>query len=254
MSITINIPTRDGVGIVVALYPRGDWDSVTAYSENDMVQNGGSSYYATAANTNSEPPSVNWQVLAARGPSGGDVGWSPVIANVADGARRVLQVSDWTGGTGTKPATGRYIGVSGLVTDIADGVDARGAAGAAGADGAAGSTGATGSPGWTAPSAMTYGATVTPDLNTAKAFSLTATGNFTLANPTNQSNGATFVIRITQDATGSRACTFGSAYKFAGGTPPLLSIAAGAVDTLSCIVWGTDDIEAWLSNNMKRNP
>jgi hypothetical protein len=156
----------------------------------------------------------------------------------------VLQVTDWTGGAGTKPTSGLYVGATGLVALIADGVDVRGADG---------STGATGSPGWTAPSALTYGATVTPNLNTAKAFTLTATGSFTLANPTNQSNGATFVIRITQDGTGSRACTFGSAYKFAGGTPPLLSIAPGAVDTLSCIVWGTDDIEAWLSNNMKRN-
>lgn len=186
MSITINIPTRGGSGIVVALFPRGNWDSATDYAENDLVQHEGSSYYAINSSTNSEPPSGDWQLLAAAGSNG--------------------------------------------------------------------TNGADGSPGWTAPSALTYGSTVTPNLNTAKAFTLTATGNFTLANPTNQSNGATFVIRITQDATGSRTCTFGSAYKFAGGTPPLLSVAAGAVDTLSCIVWGSNDIEAWLSNNMKRNP
>lgn len=53
-------------------------------------------------------------------------GWSPVLAVASDGARRVLQVSDWTGGEGTKPAAGQYLGVSGLVTDIADGVDIRG--------------------------------------------------------------------------------------------------------------------------------
>lgn len=329
MSITINIPTRGGSGIVVALFPRGNWDSATDYAENDLVQHEGSSYYAINSSTNSEPPSGDWQLLAAvgaagppgsgtpgddgpqgdkgwspllatvedgtrrvlqvtgwtggtgdvpavglyvgasglvvsisdgvdiRGPGGGDSGWSPEFAVVADSARRVLQVVDWTGGAGTKPATGKYVGSAGLVALIADGVDVRGSTGATGSAGAAGSNGtngADGSPGWTAPSALTYGSTVTPNLNTAKAFTLTATGNFTLANPTNQSNGATFVIRITQDATGSRTCTFGSAYKFAGGTPPLLSVAAGAVDTLSCIVWGADDIEAWLSNNMKRNP
>jgi hypothetical protein len=41
----------------------------------------------------------------------------------------VLQVADWTGGTGTKPTTGQYIGASGLVNNIAEAVDIRGAAG-----------------------------------------------------------------------------------------------------------------------------
>lgn len=59
-------------------------------------------------------------------------GWSPILATVADGVRRVLQVTDWTGGEGTKPATGSYIGASGLVTDIASAVDIRGAQGPSG--------------------------------------------------------------------------------------------------------------------------
>jgi hypothetical protein len=59
----------------------------------------------------------------------GDTGWSPVFAVVADGTRRVLQVSDWTGGEGTKPATGSYIGTTGLVANIADAVDIRGTTG-----------------------------------------------------------------------------------------------------------------------------
>lgn len=63
----------------------------------------------------------------------GDAGWSPVFAIATDGARRVLQVTDWTGGAGTKPAVGQYVGVGGLVALIADGVDIRGPEGAAGA-------------------------------------------------------------------------------------------------------------------------
>lgn len=58
-------------------------------------------------------------------------GWSPVLAVATDGERRVLRVTDWAGGTGTKPTTGLYIGVSGLVADIASGVNIRGAAGSA---------------------------------------------------------------------------------------------------------------------------
>lgn len=59
-------------------------------------------------------------------------GWSPILATVPDGVRRVLQVSDWTGGEGTKPASGGYIGASGLVPNIADAVDIRGAQGPSG--------------------------------------------------------------------------------------------------------------------------
>lgn len=62
----------------------------------------------------------------------GDDGWSPVLAIASDGERRVLQLVDWVGGTGTKPAAGgtsSYIGTSGL-TAIGAAVDVRGAAGA----------------------------------------------------------------------------------------------------------------------------
>lgn len=74
----------------------------------------------------------------------GDDGWSPIFAIETDGERRVLLISDWTGGTGTKPATGSYIGSTGLVTDIALAVDIRGPAGEDGMDGANGSDGADG--------------------------------------------------------------------------------------------------------------
>src|SRR5690606_21093302 len=56
----------------------------------------------------------------------------PVLAVVSDSDRRVFQVVDWVGGEGSKPATGDYVGVSGLVSDIGDAVDVRGAAGLGG--------------------------------------------------------------------------------------------------------------------------
>lgn len=68
------------------------------------------------------------------------LGWSPIFAVVADGARRVEQIVGWDGGVGTAPATGMYIGSAGFVTNITDGVDIRGAAGGGG--GAAISAGA----------------------------------------------------------------------------------------------------------------
>lgn len=74
-------------------------------------------------------------------------GWSPVYSIVADGARRVLQIINWTGGAGTKPASGSYVGAAGLVTNIADAIDIRGATGADGAQGPAGAQGTDGAPG-----------------------------------------------------------------------------------------------------------
>lgn len=62
----------------------------------------------------------------------GDKGWSPVLSLVADGARQVLQVTDWTGGAGSKPATGKYIGAAGLVDTAAEAVNIRPADGANG--------------------------------------------------------------------------------------------------------------------------
>ena len=66
-----------------------------------------------------------------QGPSGGDGddGWSPLFAIATDGERRVLQVSDWAGGEGTKPATGEYAGSAGLVANIADAINIRGPGG-----------------------------------------------------------------------------------------------------------------------------
>ena len=70
---------------------------------------------------------------------GGADGWSPLIAVVVDGERRVQQVIDWAGGTGTKPAVNGYVGASGIVADIADAADIRGGTGVKGDTGDTGS-------------------------------------------------------------------------------------------------------------------
>lgn len=72
------------------------------------------------------------------GPAGvgttGSAGWTPELILVIDGARRVLRINSWNGGTGTPPPVG-YLGISGtIVPDVASGVDIRGAAGNPGAD------------------------------------------------------------------------------------------------------------------------
>ena len=65
----------------------------------------------------------------------GPDGWSPVLAVVSDGERRVFQIADWVGGETAKPATGGYVGSTGIVGTAALAVDIRGPQGT---DGSAG--------------------------------------------------------------------------------------------------------------------
>jgi hypothetical protein len=99
-------------------------------------------------------------------------------------------------------------------------------------------------------SALTDGATITPNFNTANNFSLTLGGNRTLANPTNLTAGQSGVIVITQDATGGRTLAFGSYWDFSGGTAPTLTTAASAVDVLVYYVNSTTSITASLISNI----
>lgn len=89
----------------------------------------GASFTGTAAE-----PVLN--LTLPRGGSGltGANGWTAVEANVVDGARRVKQIVDWVGGTGVKPATGKFIGPAGLVDTAAEATDMRGAGGAGSGD------------------------------------------------------------------------------------------------------------------------
>jgi len=99
--------------------------------------------------------------------------------------------------------------------------------------------------------ALTDGATITPDFAAANNFSLTIGGNRTLANPTNQTAGQSGAIVITQDGTGSRTLAYGSNWKFAGGTAPTLTTTASAVDVLVYYVESASRITATLINDVK---
>lgn len=63
-------------------------------------------------------------------------GWSPKLAVVSDGSRRVQKLQEWIGGSGAKPGgEGYYIGSSGLVSSISSATDIRGATGPTGPKG-----------------------------------------------------------------------------------------------------------------------
>lgn len=83
---------------------------------------------------------------------------------------------------------------------------------------------------------LTDGATIdwNGDSN-GQSVKVTLGGNRTLNAPTNINEYAAYVLRVVQDATGSRTLAWNSAYKFAGGTAPTLSTAANAVDVFTFI-------------------
>ena len=98
--------------------------------------------------------------------------------------------------------------------------------------------------------ALTDGATITPDFSASCNFSVTLGGNRTLANPTNMVAGQSGSLFISQDATGSRTLAYGSYWDFAnGGVAPTLSTAANAVDRIDYIVRTTTSIHAVFTGN-----
>lgn len=97
--------------------------------------------------------------------------------------------------------------------------------------------------------ALTDGATITPDFAASNNFSVTLGGNRTLANPSNLTAGQSGSIFITQDGTGSRTLAYGTQYDFIGGTAPTLSTTAAAVDRIDYVVRTTGSIHCVFTAN-----
>jgi hypothetical protein len=87
---------------------------------------------------------------------------------------------------------------------------------------------------------LTDGANIAWNLNTGQTATVVLGGNRTLDNPTNMKDGASYALLVKQDATGGRTLTYGTAYKWPGGTPPTLSTGANAVDLLTFYSDGTN--------------
>ena len=81
--------------------------------------------------------------------------------------------------------------------------------------------------------ALTSGTSVTLDISQGSVFTITLAHNitsFTWSNPATSGDVSAFVLKVTQDGTGSRTIAFPTSVDFAGGTAPTLSTAANAVD------------------------
>ena len=126
-------------------------------------------------------------LVGATGAKGSDGlnGWSPVLKTVARGNDVVLQISDWLGGSGTKPTTGQYLSSNGLVSNIANADNIRGLQGEKGEKGEKGLQGEKGADGKSISSAK---------FNSDLSLTLTYTDNTTVESdtPPNQYGWATY--------------------------------------------------------------
>ena len=114
-------------GLATELNQHGllEWDATISYAHPALVILPNGNIYLSKQDSLNQDPATDtsetfWERLELQG-------WSPIIAVIADGDRFVLELEDWTGGTGSKPAgAGNYIGTGGLVAAIADGTNIRG--------------------------------------------------------------------------------------------------------------------------------
>lgn len=84
--------------------------------------------------------------------------------------------------------------------------------------------------------------TVTLNFTQGNSFSLTLTGNTTLANPTGVTTGQSGVILIQEDGTGGYAVAWGSSWDFASSTAPTLTTTASALNALPYFARSTTSI------------
>jgi len=62
---------------------------------------------------------------------------------------------------------------------------------------------------------------------------LASTVGHTLSNPSSVAKGGKYTLKVTQAAGGSLTLDYGSEYKWPGGTDPIISVAASAIDVLN---------------------
>jgi len=97
--------------------------------------------------------------------------------------------------------------------------------------------------------ALTSASTVTIDMADSNNFSLTLGHNVTLANPTNLTAGQSGAVVITQGSGTAYTVSYGSNWKFSGGTPTM-STGLSSVSTLVYYVESASRITAQLITNV----
>ncbi|MFN5254083.1 MAG: beta strand repeat-containing protein, partial [Chitinophagaceae bacterium] len=90
----------------------------------------------------------------------------------------------------------------------------------------------------TMPNATTASSSTSIDLSTGNVFTINLSANITSLTISNAAVG-TYLIKFVQDATGSRTVSFPAAWKWAGGIAPTLTTTASKLDIVTLVYDGT---------------
>ena len=97
---------------------------------------------------------------------------------------------------------------------------------------------------------LTAASTVAWDASINQVTSVTLGGNRAFGAPTNQVDGAVYILRVIQDGTGSRIPTWNAVFKWSSATAPTLTTTASAIDAFVFISNGTNMYEIGRSLNI----
>lgn len=97
---------------------------------------------------------------------------------------------------------------------------------------------------------LTDASTVSWDASANQVTSVTLGGNRTFGAPTNQKDGAVYVLIVIQDGTGSRTITWNAVFKWVNGTAPTLTTTASARDIFVFVSNGTNLYEIGRAANV----
>ena len=97
---------------------------------------------------------------------------------------------------------------------------------------------------------LTDGATIAWDASANQVTSVEITASRTMGAPTNQVDGAVYVLMIKQDSTGGFTMSWNAVFKFAGGTAPVVTATASAKDVYVFLSDGTNMMEIGRSQNV----
>lgn len=86
---------------------------------------------------------------------------------------------------------------------------------------------------------LTDAATIATNAGLGTCFTVTLGGNRTMGSPTNLVAGQTYTWIVKQDGTGGRTLAWNAIFKWPGGTPPVITATAGAVDKIQGTYDGT---------------
>ena len=97
---------------------------------------------------------------------------------------------------------------------------------------------------------LTDQATISWDASANQVTSVTLGANRTFGAPTNQKDGAVYVLIVIQDGTGSRTITWNAVFKWVGGSAPTLTTTASARDIFVFVSNGTNLYEIGRAANV----